>query len=217
MKGMISMNSNLIAVSMLAAFLIVACNEVAQQQEVSMRIYGGFAPMEAGEQLFTVDKDGKATLQLKGHNGTIVAEKSRMLAPEEHRQLIALIEQKGFETMQDVPAVPTVADAPSVDIIVTKEGNAKKVTVNTFVDEYIPADLRAITDRINEIKEPLADAAYKQVQQSVQCGLYRNEETNDVNCFMQNQQPAGWLPYQRPEIGIPYACYVEDGECRLAQ
>ena len=53
--------------------------------------------------------------------------------------------------------------------------------------------------------------------QQTQCVLYQNLQTNDINCFRQNQQPANWTPYQKPEIGIPYACYVENGECQLAQ
>ncbi len=49
------------------------------------------------------------------------------------------------------------------------------------------------------------------------CQLYRNELTNEVNCYRENQEPTNWSPYQKPEIGIPYACFEENGECELAQ
>ena len=49
------------------------------------------------------------------------------------------------------------------------------------------------------------------------CKLYINQD-NQVNCFRENQQPVGWQPYKKPEIGIPYACYEgENGSCELAQ
>ncbi len=54
--------------------------------------------------------------------------------------------------------------------------------------------------------------------QTKQCELYINQETNEVNCFRENQQPSNWLPYQRLEIGIPYNCFEgEKGSCELAQ
>lgn len=50
------------------------------------------------------------------------------------------------------------------------------------------------------------------------CKLYINQQTNQVNCFRENQQPSNWLPYQKPEMGIPYACFeAENQSCELAQ
>lgn len=56
------------------------------------------------------------------------------------------------------------------------------------------------------------------IQTKPECKLYINQPTNEVNCFIENLQPSSWLPYQKPEIGIPYACFEgENGSCELAQ
>jgi len=56
------------------------------------------------------------------------------------------------------------------------------------------------------------------IQTKPECELYINQETDEVNCFRENQQPSNWLSYQRPEIGIPYNCFEgENQSCELAQ
>lgn len=55
------------------------------------------------------------------------------------------------------------------------------------------------------------------------CDLMRDKKTGAVDCFGCGtkicKDPApGWEPYSAPEIGIPYACYVDaSGGCALAQ
>jgi hypothetical protein len=55
------------------------------------------------------------------------------------------------------------------------------------------------------------------------CDLMREKTSGKVDCFGCGttvcKDPApGWEPYDAPEVGIPYACYVDDnGGCALAQ
>jgi len=54
------------------------------------------------------------------------------------------------------------------------------------------------------------------------CILLQNPETSQVDCFgcvndNCKDAPANWVKYQKPEIGIPYACTKTDSGCQLAQ
>ena len=55
-----------------------------------------------------------------------------------------------------------------------------------------------------------------------ECVLLQNPKTLEVDCFgcvnyICKDAPADWILYEKPEIGIPYACYETKQGCQLAQ
>mgnify|MGYP006300555451 CR=1 FL=1 len=55
-----------------------------------------------------------------------------------------------------------------------------------------------------------------------ECILLQNPQGTQVDCFgcangHCKDAPIDWIPYQPPEIGIPYACYETEQGCQLAQ
>jgi len=54
------------------------------------------------------------------------------------------------------------------------------------------------------------------------CVLLKNSRTGQVDCFgcvnnICKDANKDWAIYQKPEIGIPYACFKSDQGCELAQ
>lgn len=55
-----------------------------------------------------------------------------------------------------------------------------------------------------------------------ECVLLQNPKTGEVDCFgcaneICKDAPIDWILYEKPEIGIPYACFETEQGCRLAQ
>jgi hypothetical protein len=55
-----------------------------------------------------------------------------------------------------------------------------------------------------------------------QCVLLQNPETQEVDCFgcvndKCKDASRSWILYEKPEIGIPYACFESEQGCGLAQ
>ena len=54
------------------------------------------------------------------------------------------------------------------------------------------------------------------------CVLLKNSKTGGIDCFgcvnnICKDATKDWAIYQRPEMGIPYACFKSDQGCQLAQ
>jgi flagellar basal body-associated protein FliL len=54
------------------------------------------------------------------------------------------------------------------------------------------------------------------------CVLLQDPQTRAVDCFgcannICKDAPTNWIPYVKPEVGIPYACFKTDKGCELAQ
>jgi len=61
-----------------------------------------------------------------------------------------------------------------------------------------------------------------ETQRFSQCVLLQNPASGQIDCFgcvkdICKDAPAGWVIYQKPEIGIPYACFASETGCQLAQ
>jgi hypothetical protein len=55
-----------------------------------------------------------------------------------------------------------------------------------------------------------------------ECVLLKNQTTNAIDCFgcandICKDADLDWQLYQKPEIGIPYACYKTEKGCQLTQ
>lgn len=55
-----------------------------------------------------------------------------------------------------------------------------------------------------------------------ECVLLKNPKTNEVDCFgcindLCKDAPADWVYYEKPTVGIPYACFESEQGCQLAQ
>lgn len=55
-----------------------------------------------------------------------------------------------------------------------------------------------------------------------ECVLLQNPETGEVDCFgcynnICKDAPADYILYQKPTVGIPYACIETEQGCQLAQ
>ena len=55
-----------------------------------------------------------------------------------------------------------------------------------------------------------------------ECVLLQDPKTGEVDCFgchnnICKDAPADWILYEKPEIGIPYACFKNEQGCQLAQ
>ncbi|MCX6745783.1 MAG: hypothetical protein NTX00_02065 [Candidatus Parcubacteria bacterium] len=54
------------------------------------------------------------------------------------------------------------------------------------------------------------------------CVLLQDPKAKTVDCFgctnnICKDAPKNWIIYQKPEIGIPYACFKSEKGCQLAQ
>jgi len=54
------------------------------------------------------------------------------------------------------------------------------------------------------------------------CVLLQNSKTGAVDCFgcynnICKDATKDWGPYQKPRVGIPYACFKSNQGCQLAQ
>ena len=55
-----------------------------------------------------------------------------------------------------------------------------------------------------------------------QCVLLQDPQTLKVDCFgcvnnICKDAPTNWVLYEKPEVGIPYACFESEQGCSLAQ
>ncbi len=65
-------------------------------------------------------------------------------------------------------------------------------------------------------------APREELQRYNNCILLQNSKTNKIDCFgcangICKDATKDWQIYQKPEIGIPYACYKTENGCQLAQ
>jgi len=62
----------------------------------------------------------------------------------------------------------------------------------------------------------------KEVIRYEECLLLQNKKTGEIGCFgcannICKDATADWIFYDKPEIGIPYACIETENGCQLIQ
>jgi hypothetical protein len=149
--------TGIFVVLLIAVTMIAACTQVQEPDYgnivIKYRFYGGFVMPTYAIQELVVTKD-KSTFTITAADGNITERFEKNLTPEQFNSIVKVFTDNNFASYGERydEGQNYVTDVGFTDITFSVNGKSKTVTTYNF-NEYLPAGLVAIREKLQEILE----------------------------------------------------------------